>query len=66
MTWYVIAEYRHLPVKDDDTVWTVSEDQTKPGWETDGGYTGYGLTKAKAQHLATAANLYEAAEVASS
>jgi hypothetical protein len=42
--------------RDDEKVFTVSTDPNKPGWETDGGYDGYGLTKAQAQFLVDAAN----------
>jgi len=38
-------------------IWTLSEDPAKTGWETDNGFPGYGLTKAKAELLANAANL---------
>lgn len=40
----------------DEEVWTVSKTD-KPGWNTDCGYSGYGLTKADAEELAEAANL---------
>ena len=39
-----------------DTNWTVSTNPTEPGWNTDDGYPGYGLTRADAEFLAAAAN----------
>jgi hypothetical protein len=39
----------------EEEVWTVSR-STTPGWDTDSGCGGYGLTKAEAQFLADAAN----------
>jgi len=39
-----------------DTNWTVSTNPTEPGWNTDGGHPGYGLTRADAEFLAAAAN----------
>lgn len=41
-----------------ERVWTVSRDPEKPGWNTDGGYEGYGLTRKEAEYLCNAANLY--------
>lgn len=35
----------------DENVWTVSDDPNCPGWETDGGYDGYGLPKAIAEEI---------------
>lgn len=43
----------------DEQTWTISRGD-RPGWCTDGGYDGYGLTKAEAEFLATAANEKEA------
>lgn len=42
--------------RDDEKVFTVSTDPNTPGWQTDGGYDGYGLTKSQAQFLVDAAN----------
>jgi hypothetical protein len=42
--------------EDHEKVFTVSNDPNEPGWDTDGGYDGYGLTKAQAQFLVDAAN----------
>jgi hypothetical protein len=55
MTWYVVSE---RPDNKDPAaeIWTLSETPDKCGWETDGGYDGYGLTKAKAEYLAGVAN----------
>ena len=43
---------------DDDgaKVWTLSRSPTETGWETDGGYSGYGLSYGDARELADAAN----------
>lgn len=65
MTWYVVTEDRSWRGETEagsaaEKVWTVSRDPEKPGWETDGGFSGYGLTKADAQFLADAANEKEA------
>ena len=53
--WYVVpgAPDRTNPL---DPVWTLSLVQDDPGWNTDMGFTGYGLTKAHAEELARAAN----------
>lgn len=61
MTWYVVAEDRSwredTPEEEAEAkVWTLSEDPDECGWNTDGGFNGYGLTKAKAQFLCDAAN----------
>lgn len=37
-------------------VWTLTLDKNIPGWDTNGGYHGYGLTHSQAQELADAAN----------
>jgi len=57
--WYVVADddagaaYLGDP---DMQIWTVSKHPRECGWETDGGFPGYGLTRADAEFLATAAN----------
>lgn len=56
MTWYVVCDESAFEPADDERLWTLSRDPTKTGWNTDGGYPGYGLTKADAQKLADAAN----------
>lgn len=54
--WYVVqCEYASDTSKACRN-WTVSRDPNKPGWETDCGYPGYGLTYAQAKELADAAN----------
>lgn len=40
----------------EDRIWTVSTSPDGPGWETDCGCPGYGLTYAHAKFLADAAN----------
>ena len=63
MTWYVVAEPKSAfdgypdPT---DQVFTVSKDPNKPGWDTDSGCEGYGLTQPEADFLAAAANEKEA------
>jgi hypothetical protein len=39
-------------------VWTISEDPNKAGWETDSGYSGYGLPKEKADFYVMCINKY--------
>lgn len=51
---YVVA-YR-ADLNPDDAVWTLSDDPSRPGWETDSGWPGYGLTKAVAEAYAAAIN----------
>ena len=53
MTWYAVA--LRCDADPAERVWTLSENPDKTGWETDGGYDGYGLTKEKATTLADAA-----------
>jgi hypothetical protein len=56
--WYVTTFWYDgmPPPPKTDLVWTISRDPTMPGWETDGGYAGYGLTWKAATELADAAN----------
>lgn len=56
MTWYVVADKFCSDPTPENTVWTVSKDPKRTGWETDCGHRGYGLTKAEAEELASAAN----------
>jgi len=37
-------------------IWTLSRSHQEVGWNTDGGYDGYGLIKEDAEFLANAAN----------
>jgi len=59
--WYIHTERKwdDEPLESME-VWTVTKTEGVPGWVTDGGYPGYGLTKAEAQFLADAANEKEA------
>ena len=57
--WYVVIDRDASYTGPDDRVWTVSKDPNKPGWETDCGYQGYGLTKADAEFLVSAANILD-------
>lgn len=57
--WYVVVDAAAGNPKEEDEIWTVSQEKNKPGWYTDGGYPGYGLTKAQATTLADAANQAE-------
>lgn len=41
---------------EDRATWTVSRHPEAPGWNTDGGYPGYGIDKADAEFFAFAAN----------
>ena len=63
--WYVTVNKNSDHADDPDVrVWTVSRDPDDTGWETDGGFPGYGLTKHDAEELANAANRVEKLEVA--
>ena len=59
--WYVVAS-NHSNLDPDRQIWTVSRNPNLPGWETDMGCDGYGLTKAEADFLAQAANEKSARE----
>jgi hypothetical protein len=66
VTWYAVCEDRSWREETQDEmdaarVWTVSRDPEAPGWETDGGAEGYGLTRADAEFLAATANKAEVA-----
>ena len=56
--WYVVRDRWCSSNIDDEeaAVWTLSRSRTETGWETDGGYSGYGLIYADARALADAAN----------
>jgi hypothetical protein len=56
MTWYVVADKDSSDMDKERTIWTLSQNPTETGWATDMGCTGYGLTHAKAEALAKAAN----------
>ena len=60
MTWYAVCDedcsYDEGAERDREKVWTVSTDPKEPGWNTDSGYPGYGLTRDIAEFLAKAAN----------
>jgi hypothetical protein len=75
MTWYALPgghkgrspaeltrDIERAGLRDDSEawVWTVSRHPLNPGWNTDGGYPGYGLSKEDAEFLAAAANEKEA------
>lgn len=55
MTWRIHCERDDLEDAAIEHIWSVSRSST-PGWDTDSGCHGYGLTKAEAQFLADAAN----------
>jgi hypothetical protein len=62
MPWFAVAVI-DLPFRDPnprDHVWTVSKNKDMPGWDTDSGCDGYGLTRVEADFLAAAANEKEA------
>ena len=54
--WYVVSCTDWGPSLPEERVWTLSRCLDKPGWNTDGGCDGYGLTKSDADFLAAAAN----------
>ena len=56
MRWYVVVDDNCTDPQPDNAVWTVSRNPNKPGWETDSGFDGYGLTKDEAEELANALN----------
>lgn len=65
MTWYAVAEDRAWDGSTPGELakarnWTLSRDPEATGWSTDGGYDGYGMTRALAQFFADAANRAEA------
>ncbi len=55
--WYAVKHSNGNPEHD---VWTISQDPNECGWETDGGYYGYGLTKEKAAYIVGVLNDHEA------
>lgn len=61
MTWYVVCDkyclYDEGSERDEAAVWTLSENPNEPGWSTDMGISGYGLTRVKAEFLCMAANM---------
>jgi len=61
--WYVVCDhlnsYEKGPERDAALIWTLSRDPRVPGWNTDCGCPGYGLTRADADELAHAANAEE-------
>jgi len=63
--WHVVVDGDcSYPDDRDARVWTLSRNKDYTGWETDSGFNGYGLTKADAEELASAANRIEALEKA--
>jgi hypothetical protein len=56
--WYVVRDrFCSYDIDDEEAaVWTLSRSPDETGWETDGGFGGYGLTYADARALADAAN----------
>ena len=62
--WFVtVDKYCSYP-NPEEHVWTISRDPNDTGWETDSGYSGYGLLKKDAEELAGAANRIEKLEAA--
>ena len=61
MTKYYVVADGCLSDPDDSAarIWTLSKDPENTGWETDSGYSGYGLLKEEAEFLALAANEHE-------
>lgn len=63
--WFVTVDKHCMYPNDPDAyVWTLSHDPNETGWETDSGYSGYGLLKRDAEELANAANRIEQLEAA--
>lgn len=60
--WHVVTDLYEpahaglVPPIEEMRVWTLSKDPLFPGWNTDSGKEGFGLTKTDAQFLADAAN----------
>lgn len=55
--WYVVCDSLCEDQGEEHSAcWTLSRDPNKPGWKTDGGRDGYGLTYADAHELALAVN----------
>ena len=58
--WFVTVDKACCyPDDPEEHVWTLSRDPNDTGWETDSGYSGYGLLKRDAEELANAANRIE-------
>ena len=59
--WYAVCDgdcsYKPGEERDNAKVWTVSNNPVEPGWNTDSGHPGYGLTRADAEFLARSANV---------
>ncbi len=65
MTWHIHVDRDDRYFGDDpdnERWWTITQYPGQPGWNTDSGFPGYGLTKAAAQFLRDAANEKEARE----
>ena len=63
--WFVTVDKHCMYPNDPDAyVWTLSHDPNETGWETDSGYSGYGLLKRDAEELANAADRIEKLEAA--
>ena len=58
LRWYVVRDKSCSSDIDDEeaAVWTLSRVPGEPGWETDSGFSGYGLTYADARELADGAS----------
>ena len=58
--WFAVFDtatsYEEDKERAEAKIWTLSRSHQEVGWNTDGGYDGYGLTKADAEFLAQAAN----------
>jgi hypothetical protein len=58
--WYAVCDegcsYSKGSERDEAEIWTVSADPEAPGWSTDSGSPGYGLTRADAEFIVAAAN----------
>lgn len=54
--WHVVVDPMCKYPSPEKAIWTLSCDPNIPGWNTDGGYEGYGLAKDIADFLAESAN----------
>lgn len=53
---FVVCDPMAVDPAPEDRIWTISVNPKIPGWNTDGGHHGYGLTKADAEEIARAFN----------
>lgn len=49
--WFVVCHPDASDPTPEAKIWTISRNPAEPGWETDGGHPGYGLTKTEAKEI---------------